>query len=135
MSVEGGCETVNAKDIATPFVNVPFISVWGDSSKGAWGVNGDKRRDGCLQAVNMIWDGGGRATSMLLPDNGIARNSHMMMVDRNNLQVADVIQKWIGENAGKWSSSIRDLIRQTFDQVAGHGMRGRLVKNGAKKNP
>ena len=99
VSVEGGCETVTAKDIATPFVKVPFISVWGDNSKGAWGANGDKRREGCVQAVNMIKQGGGKATFMLLPENGIAGNSHMMMMDRNNLQVADVIQKWILENA------------------------------------
>jgi hypothetical protein len=42
--VEGGCETVNAKDIASPFV---------------------------------------------------------MMMDKNNLRVADVIQKWIMDNAAK----------------------------------
>lgn len=101
VSVEGGCETVDAKDIASLFVKVPFITVWGDNSKGAWGVNGDKRRDGCLQAVNMITKGGGKATFLLLPDNGIAGNSHMMMMDKNNLQVADVIQKWIIENATK----------------------------------
>ena len=35
VSVEGGCETVTAKDIASPFVKVPFVSVWGDNSKGA----------------------------------------------------------------------------------------------------
>ena len=101
VSVEGGCETVNAKDIASPFVKVPMISVWGDNSKGAWGVNGDKRREGCVQAVNLINQGGGKATFMLLPENGIAGNSHMMMMDKNNLQVADVIQKWILENAAK----------------------------------
>ncbi len=101
LELEGGCETVNAKDIATPFVKVPMISVWGDNSKGAWGVNGDKRRDGCLQAVNMINQGGGRATFMLLPEHGIAGNSHMMMMDKNNLQVADAIQKWILQNATK----------------------------------
>ena len=99
VTVEGGCETVSTKDIATPFVKVPMISVWGDNSKGAWGVNGDKRREGCVQAVNMINKGGGKATFALLPEMGIAGNSHMMMMDKNNLQVADVIQKWILENA------------------------------------
>ena len=101
VSVEGGCETVTPKDIETPFVKVPMVSVWGDNSKGAWGVNGDKRRDGCQQAVNLINKGGGKAPFALLPEMGIAGNSHMMMMDKNNLQVADVIQKWIMENAGK----------------------------------
>ena len=31
----------------------------------------------------------------------IAGNIHMMMMGKNNLQVADVIQKWILENTGK----------------------------------
>ena len=29
------------------------------------------------------------------PDQGIRGNSHMMMQDRNNLQIADLILKWI----------------------------------------
>ena len=29
--------------------------------------------------------GGGRETFLLLPENGIAGNSHMMMMDKNNL--------------------------------------------------
>ena len=28
-------------------------------------------------------------------------NSHMMMNDKNNLQIADLILKWIDENVGK----------------------------------
>ena len=32
---------------------------------------------------------------------GIKGNSHMMMMDKNNLQSADVILKWLGENAAK----------------------------------
>jgi pimeloyl-ACP methyl ester carboxylesterase len=101
VSVEGGCETVTQKDIDSPFVKVPFVSVWGDNSKGAWGVNGDKRREGCVQAVNLINGGGGRAAFYLLPEMGIAGNSHMMMMDKNNLRVADVIQKWIAENTSR----------------------------------
>jgi len=98
VSVEGGCETVTPADIATPFVKVPFISVWGDNSIGAKGANGDKRREGCAQAVGLIKGGGGRANLLLLPDVSIRGNSHMMMMDRNNLLVAEVIRRWIGEN-------------------------------------
>ena len=95
VSVEGGCETVTPADIATPFVKVPFISVWGDNSIGAKGANGDKRREGCAQAVNLIKGGGGRATLLILPDVSIRGNSHMMMMDRNNLLVAEVIRRWL----------------------------------------
>ncbi len=85
-------------DVAKFFGKVPFISVWGDNSVGAAGANGDKRRNGCLQAVNMIKDGGGKATYLLLPESGIPGNSHMLMMDRNNLQIAGLIRKWIEEN-------------------------------------
>ena len=101
VSVEGGCDTLTTDDAAKYFARVPFVSVWGDNSVGAWGVNGDKRRNGCIQAAKLIQGAGGRSTFMLLPELGIPGNSHMMMMDRNNLQIAALIRKWIAENAGK----------------------------------
>jgi pimeloyl-ACP methyl ester carboxylesterase len=98
VSIEGGCETLTQKDAATSFSKVPFISVWGDNSVGAWGVNGDGRRNGCVKGVGLINGGGGRATFLLLPEAGIPGNSHMMMMDRNNLQIAGLIRRWISEN-------------------------------------
>jgi pimeloyl-ACP methyl ester carboxylesterase len=98
VSVEGGCETMTAHDAATSFASVPFISVWGDNSVGAWGVNGDKRRNGCLQAVKHVQAAKGKARLLLLPEAGVMGNSHMMMMDRNNLQVAGLIREWLSEN-------------------------------------
>ena len=102
ISIEGGCETVTAEDAANYLSKVPMVSVWGDNSVGAKDtVNGDKRRNGCLAAINMAKAAGGRATFLLLPDIGIKGNSHMMMMDKNNLQLADILLKWIGESVGK----------------------------------
>jgi len=102
VSVEGGCENLGADDAKTAFAKIPFVSVWGDNSVGAKGtVNGDDRRNRCLQAVETIKSAGGRATHLMLPSMGIAGNSHMMMMDKNNLQVADVILKWLGDNAAR----------------------------------
>ena len=44
---------------------------------------------------------------MLSPaEAGILRgNSHMIMQDKNNLQIADLILKWIDERAGKRSAA------------------------------
>jgi hypothetical protein len=97
VSIEGGCETLTQDDVGKFFAKVPFTSVWGDNSVGANSVNGDQRRSGCQKAVSLINGGGGRATFLLLPDNGIPGNSHMMMMDKNNLQIAGLIRKWIGE--------------------------------------
>lgn len=41
---------------------------------------------------------GGHATLWRLPEKGIKGNSHMIMQDRNNLQIADLILKWMEEN-------------------------------------
>ena len=35
------------------------------------------------------------------PDRGIRGNSHMIMQDKNNLQIADLILKWIDERVRK----------------------------------
>ncbi len=97
ISVEGGCETLTQDDVGKFFAKVPMISVWGDNSVGAAGVNGDKRREGCRNATKLIGAGGGQGTFLLLPEAGVAGNSHMMMMDKNNLQVAGLIRKWLVE--------------------------------------
>ena len=40
---------------------------------------------------------GGDAQMMSLPKMGIKGNSHMLMQDKNNLQLADLILGWIRE--------------------------------------
>lgn len=38
---------------------------------------------------------GGDATMLRLPDVGLLGNSHILMQDKNNLQVAGLIWEWI----------------------------------------
>jgi hypothetical protein len=38
---------------------------------------------------------GGSADWINLPDIGIKGNSHMLMQDKNNSEIAEVIQKWL----------------------------------------
>ena len=92
---------MTAADAKEHFAKVPFVSVFGDNSVGAWGVNGDGRRNGCIQAAKLVKEAGGRGSFLLLPEAGLKGNSHMMMMDKNNLQVAALIRKWVRENAGK----------------------------------
>jgi hypothetical protein len=100
--VRGSNHTGMTYETTSAFARVPVLSLWGDNSVGAkQTVNGDARRNGCLAAVNAIKAAGGRATLTLLPEIGIKGNSHMMMMDRNNLQVAEVILKWLAENAAR----------------------------------
>ena len=48
-----------------------------------------------------VTDAGGRAEMLAPPDRGIRGNSHMIMQDKNNLQIADLIIQWIAERVSK----------------------------------
>ena len=37
-------------------------------------------------------------TFMLLPELGFHGNTHMFMLDRNNLEIADLLLRWIDEH-------------------------------------
>jgi pimeloyl-ACP methyl ester carboxylesterase len=95
VSVEGGCAPVAPEVIKSSFAAVPMLSLWGDNSTGAIGINGDARRNGCKDTIDAINGVGGRGTFYLLPEHGLKGNSHMMMLDKNNLAIADVILGWV----------------------------------------
>lgn len=100
VSIEGGSQSVTSADARANFMNTPFLSVWGDNSHGAAGVNGDQRREGCMAAVEHITAAGGRADLLVLPELGIAGNSHAMMSDDNNLEIAQLVGQWLSANVG-----------------------------------
>ena len=100
VNVEGNCVPATPEEIGSSFAKVPLLAVWGDNSEGAPGPNGDTRRNGCVNTVNAIKAANGKAQFLLLPQAGEKGNSHMMMLDKNNSRIADMILAWIGENVG-----------------------------------
>ena len=50
---------------------------------------------------------GGQAQMLSPAETGIHGNSHMIMQDKNNLQIADLILKWIDAHAGKRSGAAK----------------------------
>ena len=98
VNVEGNCVPATPEEISSTFKRVPTLAVWGDFSEGAPGPNGDTRRNGCVGTVNALKAAGGSAKYLLLPEAGQKGNSHMLMMDKNNLAIADLIIGWIGEN-------------------------------------
>ena len=101
INIEGSCTPVSAQEIEATLAKIPLLSLWGDHSVGAVGLNGDERRNGCMATVAALRAAGGRATFALLPDLGIRGNSHMLMLEKNNLRIADLVLEWIGENVPK----------------------------------
>jgi hypothetical protein len=98
VNVEGNCVPATPEEISNTFRRVPMLAVWGDFSEGAPGPNGDTRRNGCVGTINALKAAGGNARYLLLPEVGQKGNSHMLMLDKNNLAIADLIIGWIGEN-------------------------------------
>src|SRR5262249_32270518 len=88
-----------------------LLSVWGDNSQGAPGPNGDERRNGCAATVNAIKSAGGSAKFLLLPEAGHKGNTHMLMMDKNNLAVADLIIGWVGASvAARYCDAGRKVL-------------------------
>ena len=50
------------------------------------------------------------------PDRGIRGNSHMIMQDKNNLQIADLILQWIDDRVSKRSGEKKCTPRGTNSQ-------------------
>lgn len=75
---------------------VPMLLVWGDYFDKAprW----ETFRKNSLAYAAAVRTAGGTADVVNLPEIGIKGNSHMLIMDKNNGQVAEVIQKWL---AGK----------------------------------
>ena len=99
VDIEGSCGPLSADEVAKQFARVPMLSLWGDNTVGATGPNGDARRNGCIATVGAIRTAGGTTRFLLLPEAGVKGNTHLMMMDKNNLQIADLLIAWLAEVA------------------------------------
>ncbi len=59
------------------------------------------RLKGCREFVQAANAAGGKAELVLLPEIGIHGNSHMLMQDKNSLDVADWLAGWIEGHVGQ----------------------------------
>jgi pimeloyl-ACP methyl ester carboxylesterase len=103
----GGCGAARFTDqqIAT-LATVPILAVFGDHLGAVTGtaVSWQAAYDDCRVFVARVNAAGGTAQMLHPPDLGIRGNSHMIMQDKNNLQIADLILKWIDERVSKRTS-------------------------------
>jgi len=101
VNVEGGCIPINADEADRVFTKVPFLALWGDFSVGSQGPVGDARRNGCVDSVKIINEKNGKADFVFLTDHGMPGHSHMMMMDKGNLAIADFVMSWLKKNGVK----------------------------------
>lgn len=76
-----------------PYLKVPILILWGDyvdlSSRWA------PRLKACRAFAEAATRAGGRVENVVLPELGMKGGSHMLMQDRNSLEVADWLYAWI----------------------------------------
>lgn len=89
IQLETGCLSNLTADEIVTMARVPMLVVVGDH------FSTPQPPPGCVAEMNQINAAGGDMSFIALPSVGLHGNSHMFMQDRNNLQVADVIIRWI----------------------------------------
>jgi pimeloyl-ACP methyl ester carboxylesterase len=97
ISIEMPCPELMPAQIAT-LAKIPTLVMFGDhlsDMPGGGPANWNASFESCQKFVQQVKDKGGDAEMMHLPKLGIKGNSHMLMQDRNNLQLADLILAWI----------------------------------------
>jgi dienelactone hydrolase len=97
----GGCKaTVYTDQQIATLATKPILVVFGDhldAFGGAW----QTAFNNCQAFIARVNAAHGNAKMLFPPDVGIHGNSHMFMLDKNNLQIADLILKWIDQNVNQ----------------------------------
>ena len=66
-----------------------------------------------LDYADAVRAGGGKVDVVNLPEVGIKGNSHMMMQDKNNAPIADLIEKWLVDKGLVGLTALRHALRAT----------------------
>jgi pimeloyl-ACP methyl ester carboxylesterase len=100
----GGCNaTVYTDQQIATLATAPILVVFGDhldTPTGFPGFSWQTAFNDCKAFIARVNAAHGNAQMLYPPDMGIHGNSHMIMQDKNNLQIADLILKWIDQNVG-----------------------------------
>jgi pimeloyl-ACP methyl ester carboxylesterase len=98
INIEGrsGCDLTPEQ--TQTMAKVPWLVVAGDHE---W--NGEEQ---CRKAVAAVKSAGGTASFLATYEQGVRGNTHMMMMDSNNLQIADWILNWIDKNVPKKPTTV-----------------------------
>jgi pimeloyl-ACP methyl ester carboxylesterase len=99
ISIEQPCPDLTPAQI-TALARIPTLVMFGDhlGDVAPGIVNWKTTYEGCSAYVDKVKAAGGDITMMWLPTMGIKGNSHMLMQDRNNLQLADLILGWLDKH-------------------------------------
>jgi pimeloyl-ACP methyl ester carboxylesterase len=99
ISIEMPCAAMTPAQIST-LAKIPTLVMFGDHLGDVQGgpANWNSSYEGCQTFVDQMKKAGGDAEMMSLPKLGIKGNSHMLMQDRNSLDLADLLLDWIDKH-------------------------------------
>lgn len=101
----GSCPGRYSPEQIATLAKIPLLVVFGDHRDTATGLPSlptwQARYEACLALIDRLKTAGGQAEMLAPPDRGIRGNSHMIMQDKNNLQIADLILQWIDARVSK----------------------------------
>jgi hypothetical protein len=95
ITLEGSCSLPNSGLTAADFDNIPYMALKGDYT------NTSMVCQDTVDAINArraAKQGTARAEYLKLDDMGILGVTHMMMLDRQNLKIADIMLDWVKKN-------------------------------------
>jgi pimeloyl-ACP methyl ester carboxylesterase len=103
----GSCPARYSTEHVATLAKVPILVVFGDHRDTPTGIptlpSWQIRFEACQALISRIRSAGGHAQMLNPPERGICGNSHMIMQDKNNLQIADLILQWVVERVSKRS--------------------------------
>jgi pimeloyl-ACP methyl ester carboxylesterase len=101
----GSCPGRYSAEQIAALAKVPILVVFGDHRDNPTGLptlpTWQARFDACQAMIARLKAAGGQAEMLDPPERGIRGNSHMIMQDRNHLQIADFILQWMAERVSK----------------------------------
>ena len=97
------CSLTNSGLTAADFDNIPYMALKGDYT--ATSTVCQETVD-AINARRAAKQGTAKAEYLKLDDMGILGVTHMMMLDKKNLEIADIMMGWVEKNV-KGSSSRR----------------------------
>src|SRR6187399_450316 len=95
ITLEGSCSLPNSGLAAADFDNIPYMALKGDYTNTS---------SVCQETVDAInarraaKQGTAKAEYLKLDDMGLLGVTHMMMLDKKNLEIADIMMGWVEKN-------------------------------------
>ena len=95
ITIEGSCSLQNSGLTAADFDNIPYMVLKGDYTNTSMGCQAT------VDAINVrraAKEGSAKADYLKLDEMGILGVTHMMMLDKQNLKIADLMLNWVKRN-------------------------------------